>query len=145
MDNLKGNLDIHLEEDHLGAPLPSSQVSACSAASHLSYHDSPRSQPLALAPEVEEEMSAGAISSPSSPKRSLGLLRRNEPLSSGHWNSLFLHRLPPASPSSPGLAVTLTPPPPDSAQQLFEVSEAPLGDAVLNPVTNRQLVNSNTN
>ena len=58
MNNLKGNLDIHLEEDHLGAPLPSSQVSACSAASHLSYHDSPRSQPLALAPEVEEEMSA---------------------------------------------------------------------------------------
>ena len=77
MNNLKGNLDIHLEEDHLGAPLPSSQVSACSAASHLSYHDSPRSQPLALAPEVEEEMSAGAILSPSSPKRSLGLLRRN--------------------------------------------------------------------
>ena len=82
MNNLKGNLDIHLEEDHLGAPLPSSQVSACSAASHLSYHDSPRSQPLASTPEVEEEMSAGAISSPSLPKRSLGLLRRNEPLSS---------------------------------------------------------------
>ena len=137
MNNLKGNLDIHLEEDHLGAPLPSSQVSACSAASHLSYHDSPRSQPLALTPEVEEEMSAGAISSPSSPKRSLGLLRRNEPLSSSRWNSLFLHRLPPASPSSPGLAVTLTPPPPDSV--------ASLGVAVLDLVTNRQLVNSNTN
>ena len=53
--------------------------------------------------------------------------------------------LSPASPSSPGQAVTLTPPPPDSAQQLFEVSVAPLGDAVLDPVTNRQLVNSNTN
>ena len=92
MNNLKGNLDIHLEEDHLGAPLPSSQVSACSAASHLSYHDSPRSQPLALAPEVEEEMSAGAVSSPSPPKRSLGLLRRNEAtVGSGAIEATWLH------------------------------------------------------
>ena len=136
MRNLKGSTDF-LEEGHLAAPLPSSQVSTSSAKSHLSYYDSPRSQPLALAPEVEEEMSAGAISSPSPPKRSLGLLRRNEPLCSNHWNSLFLHRLPPASPSSPGLAVTLTPPPPDSV--------ASLGVAVLDLVTNRQLVNSNTN
>ena len=133
MRNLKGSTDF-LEEGHLAAPLPSSQVSTSSAKSHLSYYDSPRSQPLALAPEATCKQLTGAVSAPPSPA----------PLYNSHWNNIFVHRKPPAAPSSPRQAITLTPPPPNSPQHLFNVAVHPLDDAVLQLVSSRQPIQSKT-
>ena len=124
MGNLKGNTNF-LEEGHLDTPLPSSQASASSARSHLSFYDSPRSQPLALAPEVDCELLTGAVSAPPSPV----------PLYDSKWNQIFIHRKPHVSPKSPGQAIALPPPPPASPQQLFDVAAAPLDDAVLQLVS----------
>ena len=131
MRNLKGSTDF-LEESHLGAPLPSSQVSTSSTKSHLSYYDSPRSHSLELEPEVA--CKPLTVSAPPSPA----------PLYNSHWNNIFIHRKPPAAPSSSSQAITLTPPPPNSPQHLFNVAVDPLDEAVLQLVSSRQPIQSKT-
>ena len=91
-----------------------SQLSACSAKSNLSYLDSPRSQPLSLAPRSSppQPLSLAPRSSPSqtSPNKavdSLGVAKQQAsfsspvPLTGSLWNNIFVHQPHPPVCSSP--------------------------------------------
>ena len=84
MLNLNGATSF-LEETPSANPYMSSQLSASSAASTLSYFDSPRAQPL----------SQGISSSPLQSRKQGVPVSSPVPLSGSLWNNVFLHRQSP--------------------------------------------------